>query len=130
MEIAAIASSSPGLAVLRAGGVRREGQADGEKQRLRRSRRPGRGGHAPTARKQPAHPEDGERVEHHEHQSGSHERPFQVTRFVESIAQFGHRRRDGRPHERREGRVGLQKIVGEDAFLGAVEAGRVLDGDR
>ena len=38
-------------------------------------------------------------------QGGSHERPFQVTRFVESIAQFGHRRRDLRPGERREGGV-------------------------
>ena len=55
---------------------------------------------------------------------------FQIARFVESVAHFGHRQRNLRPDQRREGGVGLEKIMGEDAFLGAVEAGRVLDRDR
>ena len=55
----------------------------------RRSRRRPACRCADGAKTAPPIQKHGERVEHHQRQRGSHERAFQVARFVESIAQFG-----------------------------------------
>ncbi len=88
------------------------------------------GGAARPARQQPAHPEHRQRVEHHQHQGGSDQRAFQIARFVESVLDGGDRQRNLRPVQQRKGAVGLEQIMGEDAGLGAVEAGRVLERHR